>query len=220
VHGPIVAIGPAWGSFATRTVVRFEGRKFAVVGTTPWVDVHGELERVEGSHGRALGRAVGRVMQPVGEMLIPRAEAQGTPIAERILTNFANDLAEKIVTRLDNTTAVEKSLNRLFPESKDWVFRMSSDDRFIQAAYGPRVSQVPVLPANPAGFKDVRMEVWVHSANKEAQELAKLSRLPLARELVHAYVRTILPELASLTENRSVDAVGPWLVISLGAPNK
>jgi hypothetical protein len=32
------------------------------------------------------------------------------------------------------------------------------------------------------------------------------------------FFRTILPELAALAENRSLDSVGPWLVISIGAP--
>jgi hypothetical protein len=51
VRGPIVAMGPAWGPFASQTLVRFDGRKFAMVQTTPWAQVHGELERVEGRHG-------------------------------------------------------------------------------------------------------------------------------------------------------------------------
>ena len=55
VRGPIVALGPAWSPFTSRTVVRFDGRKSSVVGTTPWAQVHGELECVEGRHGEAPG---------------------------------------------------------------------------------------------------------------------------------------------------------------------
>jgi hypothetical protein len=62
------------------------------------------------------------------------------------------------------------------------------------------------------------MELWLHSTTSEARELAKLAKQPLAKALVNRYVETILPELAALTENRSVDAVGSWLVISFGAP--
>jgi hypothetical protein len=53
---------------------------------------------------------------------------------------------------------------------------MSSDSRFIQAAFGP------------------------------------------TKSLIHRYLETILPELAALAENRSLDSVGPSLVISIGAP--
>jgi hypothetical protein len=218
VLGPVVALGPAWGPFASQTSVRFDGRKFSVIETTPWAEVHGQLDCVEGRHGTAVGRAVGRVARPFGQHLVPRAEADATPIAKYYLKNFVDELAEKIVTRLDRTTPVEKSLNRIFPETKDWVFQMSGDSRFIQAAYGPRGSKVPVLPENPAHLKDVRLEMWLHSTATEAQDLVKLSKQPLARQLVQRYVEATLPELAALAEERSLTSVGPWLVISIGAP--
>jgi len=218
VRGPIVATAPAWGTFATRTLVRFHGRNFTVVETMPWAEVHARLDRIEGRRGGPVGRVLGRAARPLGNMMIPRAEREATPIAERIVKNFVDELAGDIVAKLDRTTAVEKSLNRIFPETKDWVFQMSSNSRFLQTAYGPPGSFVPDLPENPGRLKDVRMELWLHSTSKEAQDLVKLSKLPLAKELVHRYVETTLPEMAAMTENRSFDSVGSWLVISFGAP--
>ena len=93
---------------------------------------------------------------------------------------------------------------------------MSTDSQFIQAAFGPRNARVPVLPENPAQLKDVRLELWLHSTTTEAQDLVKLSKVPLAKALV--YLETVFPELAAFSDNRSLDAVGPWLVISIGAP--
>jgi hypothetical protein len=218
VRGPIVALGPAWGPFTSRTLVRFEGRKFTVLETTPWAEVHGELDRVEGRHGRRVGRAVGHFLRPVGQVLVPHAEARALPIGEDILTNFVNDLAERIVTRLDRLTRVEKSLHRVFPQTTDWGFQMSSDSRWLQAAYGPRGSTVPVLPVNPGRLEEDRLEVWLHSTTKEAQALEKLTKVPLAKALVQKYIESILPQLAALAEKRSVNAVGSWIVISIGKP--
>jgi hypothetical protein len=218
VRGPIVAMGPAWGPFTSQTLVRYDGRKFQRVQTTPWAEVYGDLGRVEGRRGGPVGRAAGRLALPIGRHLVPRAEAEATPIAERIVENFVDQLAEQIVARLDRTNPVEKTLNRVFPETRDWVFHMSSDPVFIQAAFGPRNATVPVLPENPAHLKDVRLELWLHSTATEAQDLLKLSRQPLAKALLHKYIETVFPELAALSENRSFDAVGPWLVISIGAP--
>jgi hypothetical protein len=160
------------------------------------------------------------MLLPVGRHLVPRAEAQATPIGEYYLRNFVDDLAERIVTRLDQATPVEKSLTRLFPETREWVFQMSTHPQYLQAAFGPRGTAVPVLPENPGHLKDVRMELWLHTTTKEAQDLARLSKEPLARNLVRRYVETILPELAGLAENRSLDSVGPWLVISIGSPKE
>lgn len=218
VRGPIVAMGPAWGPFASQTLVRFDGRKFHLVETTPWAEVHGDLDCVEGRHGGPVGRAVGCLALPIGRHLVPRAEAQATPIGESILKNFVDELAVEIVARLDRTNPVEKSLNRLFPKTQDWIFHMSTDSTFIQAAFGPRNAKVPVLPENPADLKDVRVELWLHSTASEAQALVKLSKGPLAKALVHEYIKAVFPELAALSENRSLDAVGPWLVINIGAP--
>jgi hypothetical protein len=218
IRGPVVAMGPAWGPFATQTLVRYDGRKFHLVETTPWAEVHGVVERVEGRHGGPIGRAAGRLAMPLARRLTPRAEAEATPVGEKILTNFVDELAEKIVTRLDRTNPVEKSLDRVFPKTRDWIFHMSTDPIFIQAAFGPRDAKVPVLPENPAQLKDVRVELWLRSTATEAQDLVKLSKEPLAKALVNAYIKTVFPELAALSENRSLDAVGPWLVMSIGAP--
>ncbi len=220
VRGPIVALAPAWGPFASRTVVHFDGRKVTAGETTPWAEVHGELEHLEGRHGGPAGRAVGHLLLPFGRLLVPRAEAQATPIiSEYYFKTFVDNLAGRIVTRLNTIfTAVEKSLHRVLPESRDYEFQMSEDGRFLQAAYGPQGAPVPVLPENPGRLKDVRLELWLQSTTKEAQTLAKLSKQPLARNLVNKYLESILPELAALSENRSVDSVGSWLVISIGAP--
>jgi hypothetical protein len=220
VRGPIVAMGPGWGPFASQTLVRFDGRKFALVETVPWAQVHGHLDRVEGRHGGPVGRVVGHMVRPVGQLLVPRAEAQAVPIAEYYLKTFVDELGEKVITRLNKTTAVEVSLNRLYPETRDWIFHLSTDSQFIQAAYGPRGSAAPRLPANPSQIKDVRLELWLHTTTKEAQALAKLTKNPLAKQLVQRYLEATLPELAALTEERAVTAVGDWLVLSIGAPKK
>ena len=218
VRGPVVVMGPVWGPFASQTLVRYDGRKFHLVETTPWAEVHGVVERVEGRHGGPVGRVAGRLAMPLARRLTPRAEAEATPVGEKILKNFVDGLATDIVARLDRTNPIEKSLNRVFPETRDWVFHMSTDPVFIQAAFGPRNATVPVLPANPAHLQDVRLELWLHSTTTEAQDLVKLSKVPLAKALVHKYLETVFPELAAFSDNRSLDAVGPWLVISIGAP--
>ena len=60
---------------------RFRGREIEDVAA-----------RVEGRHGGPAGRAVGRVLLPLGEHLVPRAEAEATPIGEYYLKNFVDGL--------------------------------------------------------------------------------------------------------------------------------
>jgi hypothetical protein len=218
VRGPIVAWFPAWGPFTSRTLVRFDGRKFILADTTTCAEVHGHLDKVEGRHGGCVGRAVGCVIRPAGQLLVPRAEKQAEPIAEYSVTNFVNELGREIVGKLNQSTRIEESLDRLFPEAKGWVFQITTGPDFIQSAYGPPGSPAPVLPPNPNRSDKVRLEVWLHSTSKHAAPLAKLANQPLAKQLVQAYLKATVPELAALSGDQSVAAVGPWLVISIGPP--
>jgi hypothetical protein len=218
VRGPVVALGPATGPFTSRTLVRFDGRKFVRVYTTPWGQVHGVLERIEGLHGTCVGSAVGCMLLPLGQLLVPRAEFEASRIGEQYLKTFVDGLADEIVNRLNRTTQVEVSLNRVFPETRGWEFQLSTDPGFIQAAYGPPGSAVPILPENPGRLANTRLEFWLRATTKGAEAFVKLSKQPLARPLIQAYLEATLPELAALTEQRSVTAVGPWVVICVGAP--
>jgi hypothetical protein len=218
VRGPIVAMGPAWGPFASQTLVRFDGRKFKKVRTVPCAQVHGKLDGLEGRHGTRVSRAVGSLLVPMGQLQIPRAEREATPIGEFYLTNFVNGLADEIVGRLNRTTRLEVSLNRLFPETRGWEFQLSTDPGFLQAAYGPAGSEAPVLPENPGRLENYRLEIWLRATTKNAEALEELSKRPLARPLIQRYLEATLPELAALTEERSVTAVGQWLVICIGPP--
>jgi hypothetical protein len=180
--------------------------------------VHGKLEGVEGKHGTCVGRTIGHMLVPMGQLLVPRAEREATPIAEKILKNFVDELAGKIVGRLNQITPVETSLVRLFPETTGWEIQLATTPGGIQAAYGPPTSEVPILPENPGRLENTRLEIWLRATTKNAEALEKLSKQPLAKQLIQAYFQATLPELAALAEERSVTAVGPWVVICIGAP--
>jgi len=218
VRGPLVAVGPAWGPFTSRTIVQFDGRQFFHVATTPHATVHADVQRVTGRHDRRIGRLIGNGILPLTDKLIPRAVAEATPIANRYLKDFVEETADKVIARLNDKTPVEESVNRLFPKTRDWVFQMSSDREFMQAAYGPPGVSPPALPDVPSEMEDIRLEVWLRSTVDEAQLLADLSKRPLAKGLVQRYLESTLPELAALAKERTVDAVGSWVLIRIGAP--
>jgi hypothetical protein len=216
--GPVLATGFVRIPFTSETLVRFNGRKFSLGETTPHVQICAELDKLEGRHGRLPGRAAGRLMRPMAQVMLPHAENRGEPYGDFYLVQFINELGGKIVDKLNTATRVEESLDRLFPETRDWTAQLVADGNFIQAAYGPRGSAAVVLPANPARTATTRMEIWLHPSNEGAAALAKFSKSPLAKELINSYLRATLPELAALTEERTVSAVGPWIVITIGPP--
>lgn len=219
VRGPIVAYGPAWGPFTSRTLVKFDGRRFTHDTTTPNVTVCADIQRVTGRRDRRIGRLIGAGFLPLTDKLMPKAVAQAKPIANRYLRDFVEETANKIISVLNQKIPIEESINRLFPKTSDWVFQMSSDEKFLQAAYGPLGVSVPQLPEVPGEIADVRLEAWLRSTSEEARLLAEMSKRPLARQLVQRYLESTLPELAALAEERSIDAVDSWVVIRIGAPS-
>jgi hypothetical protein len=243
VRGPVVATGPAWGPFTSHTLVRFDGRHFSLVDTDPWAKVHGELHSVEGRHGRAVGRAVGSALRPLGEHLVPHAERQAKPIGEFYLEHFVDGVAAEVIPVLNRPAPVEEPLQELFPETRDWIFHVAADSRYLQVAYGPRGGAAPPLPRSPKRFQNARAEVWLRSTTEEARLLARLSRGPLGKQVIRSYVEAILeqlpdwlrsrpnlahpllqgyveaalPQLNALAQEMAIDAVGAWLVISFGS---
>ena len=211
VRGPIVALGPAWGPFTSRTLVRFDGRKFTVVETTPWAQVHGELERVEGRHGGRVGRAVGRLLLPVGRLLVPRAEAASHADWRVLPQDLRGRTGRKDCHEAEPHhpcgTIAESALSR------DQGLGFSDCPRIPNSSRRPMghgVLEVPVLPENPGQLKDVRLELWVRSTTKEAQALAKLTKQPLAKQLVQQIPRSD-PSRAGRLDGKAVRRLG-WSV--------
>ena len=215
-RGPIVAYGDAWGPFESTTYVSFDGRRFTHDRTEPRATVTGKLRRVTGHRDRPIGRLIGRGVEPIAKKMLPDAICEAQPIANRYLSEYIRELADRITSRLNQTMPIEASINRLFPETRDWVFHMSSDRNYLQAAYGPADATVPSLPEVPAEMKEVKIEVWLRSTGEEAELLAQASRSPLASQLTQRYLESSLPELAAIAKERTIDAVGEWVLIRVG----
>ncbi len=62
------------------------------------------------------------------------------------------------------------------------------------------------------------MEIGLRATTKGAAALDKLSKSPLAKQLIQRYLEATLPELAALAEETSVVCIGPWVVITIGPP--
>lgn len=207
----LVAEGTAWGPFSSRTLVQFDGRNFVHMSTAPCVNVRGDLHRVSGRRGRRFGAGI----QAVGEHFVPRAVTQAKPIAENYLRGFVEKTADQIITRLNEKTPLEETVNRLFPQLKESVFHMSSGVHYLQAAFGPSNADVPELPDVTDRMENIRIEIWLRSSSEEAKLLEDMSHQPLAKQLVQVYLDSTLPDLAKLGDEWSVAAIGDWVVIGV-----
>ena len=216
-RGPWVANGWVYGNFSTTSLVKFDGRQFTYAGTTLSTEICADLQRITGRRNRPLGRALGSGLRSLAQKMIPRALREAKPLAHRYLKDYVEEMADGIIIELNKKTPIEDSINRLYEGTQDWVFQMSSDDEFLQTSLGPSGTQPPpVLPKVTGTMAEVHVEAWLQSTNEEAEMLAQLSKQPLAQQLVAAYLKATLPELAAIGDTISVDAVGSWVLIRVG----
>lgn len=215
-RGPLAVISPLWGPFRTETEVRFDGRTFSHGWTCAAVDLQGCLQEVRGRCNRRMGRLLGRGMTPLVRKLMPRAVAQAKPIADQHVQDFVENKAHEIIAILNKRSPVEASVNRILPETRNWVFQVSATRDYIQAAYGPPASAVPDFAQPAVTVNDLRVEAWLQSTGEEARALAELANSPLAKQLIDRYLEATLPELARLGNERVVTAEGKWVHIQIG----
>lgn len=219
-RGPIVVYVPSGGPFTTCSRINFDGRHFTPECTEAHANVHLSLQRITTRRDRLPGRVLGALARPVGKRMMPRAEPQAKGVTERAIVGFVNSEMDKNLTKLNEDLPVDDTVNRLFPNAADWKFYLAGEDEFIQAAFGPAGLGMPTLPEVPGRMENVLFEAWLRSTNEEAKALADLSNKPLAKRLVETYLEATLPKLAAMSGEKSITAVGSWVVISVAPPEQ
>ena len=220
VRRRIVAKVPSGGPFTTCSILSFDGRHFSRGASEAHADVHLQLQRITTRRDKFLGRTLGALAKPVGKRMMPRTEPQAKRVTERAIVGFVNSEMDKALAKLNEHSPVDDTVNRLFPDAEDWKFYLGVEGEFIQAAFGPAGLGIPTLPELPTRSEDAVFEAWLRSTSEEATTLEDLSKRPLAKRLVQTYLESTLPKLAALTGERSITAVGPWVVIDVSLPEQ
>lgn len=220
VRGPIVAWVPSGGPFTTCSLLNFDGRQFSPGCTEAHANVQLHLQRITTRRDRLPGRMLGALARPVGRRMMPRAAPQAKRVTERAIVGFVNAEMDKNLAKLNEELPVDDTVNRLFPNTKDWKFYLNVEEEFIQAAFGPPGLGMALLPPVPSRMKSVLFETWLRSTNEEAKALEDLSNKPLAKRLVDTYLAATLPKLAAMSGEKSITAVGSWVVISVAPPEQ
>jgi len=125
--------------------------------------------------------------------------------------------ADSIIAELNKITPFEETITELYPETKDWPFRLSTTESHMQIAIGPADAKLPALPVSDKLPQQAGIEVWIQSTPEEARFLETLATWETANDLLREYLAD-QPEAQQLVENAKVTAVDDWVVISVGLP--
>ncbi|MDF1742529.1 MAG: hypothetical protein P1V19_02475 [Gimesia sp.] len=212
--------GTVTATFVVKKRVLFDGMHYFNGNTSSEVSLTTSVSQVESQ--RILPFRV--LTQPVAKtgvkLLQSEAEQQAIPYAIQYLEEFVNAEADAIIAELNQTIPLERSLHKLFPETKDWIYQLSTAEKYLQAYYGPKDAPVPTPPAVPGRPKNPEMELWIQANSKDAKFIQLMARLNQSHNLLKKLIPDADPLIASLIKNARVTFSAPWLIISITASEK
>ena len=162
---------------------------------------------------------VGRLAVRVARRRVRKMRPQALRIVERdsrtLIRDQFDQLAGELIQELNKTTPFEQTIMQLFPETKTWVYNLSTTDKYIQASAGPKGLRFPELPKRDEGDRLEPVELWIRTGNAEPIPEV-LAVWNIAQDLLRSFV----PQEADLPEphrgQATVEQVGDWVVIAVG----
>jgi hypothetical protein len=205
-----------WVPFSATQVVRFDGDKFTVESLHVQSCPRAQLTAVTTKRSSAVGDLIGGAVRPCVNHMIPEAERQAIPVANRYLGQFVQKEANAVVAELNQITPVEAALREMYPELKEWRYRLSATETHLVAAYGPPGGAFPKLPTPPEPLPEARIEVWVRTTPEEAAFLQSMAQWNISNDLMKEFLLDE-PELEELLEDATVTAVENWVRVGIGS---
>ena len=136
------------------------------------------------------------------------------------LKEFVDTEADTIIAELNQTIPLEQSLHKLFPETKDWIYRLSTAEKYLQSYYGPKDAPIPTTPIVSERPQNPEMELWIQANSKDAKFIQLMAKLNQTHNLLKKFIPDADPLIASLIKNTRVTVSEPWLIISITSSEK
>ena len=101
-----------------------------------------------------------------------------------------------------------------FPEAKSWIYHVSSTDKIILAAVGPKDATIPTFRTEADGTMKASMDLWVRTTWEETLVI----NAALLWNSTHDLLKEVLPaDIAkSLADDVTLTTEGTWFVVKIG----
>ncbi len=125
-----------------------------------------------------------------------------------------NDGAVALCENLNPTTEFEKTVNKYFPETVDWIFHLATNEDYLITGSGPANVNLPELPVSELEDRGM-IEVWLKTTPLQAM---LLKTFLVDWEVANDALRELLPEedVAKIGEDVQLKRCGDWSVILVG----
>ena len=212
--GPVTAHSQAWIPYRLETRVTFDGIKFKAHPITARLAVTSKIDQVCTRRNGPLARCVRRI----GARMIADAKPQlDEYLYDRARHKCEVELAavaRELVDELNSTNQLDEMIVEHFPEAKSWNYHVSSTDKIILAAVGPKDAVIPNLRTQKDGTMEASMDLWVRTSWEESLVIDAA----LLWNSTHELLKKVLPaDIAkSLAEHVTLATEGNWFVVTAG----
>ena len=212
--GPVTAHGQAWIPYRLETRITFDGVKFRAHPVKATLEVASRIDEICTRRNGPVARCVRRI---AGRMIGNSKSELDAYLYRRAKSKFEVELAEvakELVDELNATNRLDEMIAEHFPESKSWNYHVSSTDKIILAAVGPKDAMIPKLRTDADGSMKASMDLWVRTTWEE--------RLVINAALVwnstHNLLKEVLPDdvAESLAKDVKLTTEGNWFVVRIG----
>ena len=148
----------------------------------------------------------------------PLVAQVGFETAKDKLTTMFDKEAAKLLDDLNRVSPFQETVQALFPETRDWIFYLSTTPTHLIIGTGPRERRLPELPVTAK--TQAPIELWIRG-KQETEGMLKVFKLwKDAGKQLDSLLPGELGKAIQLGEQFKTVLAKEWIVIQLGTISK
>jgi hypothetical protein len=210
---PVQVFGSARMRFLLRKRVAFDGTKFSTQVTGFDGDICTSVDGIATPPGLA-GLIVEIIATPQIRASQPIvAKAAYDDGRSQLITEFDKEV-QRVIKELNTISPLEETAQKLFPQTKDWIYYPYNTATHLIIGVGPRNYRLPDLPVTSPS--DARVEVWIRNKPETKGMIPILRLWRNASEQLEVMLPADIGKKLNFREGFRTQTVKEWFVIKLG----
>ncbi len=212
-RGPALVYATANTRFSARTRIDFDGKQFTANETVVEAEADTQIQGFGSTQRGIADRLIRRVAARRAPCESPRIQAIALEQLKGDIADEVDTIVADLLVKLNRTTPFEESVVQIYPQTREWVYRMSTTDQFLQTSAGPEGGTTPKLPEKEGQGLETPIEVWMHESIAD-----KLQPIVAGWDDAHKLLGDVLgADLRGDYDARpSRQQVDGWTVLSIG----
>jgi hypothetical protein len=210
---PIQVFGSGRIDFTLRKRVTFDGLKFRSKPSTIAACFSSRIDGIATPPG-LFGLLVEFIATPKIRREEPIYAQAGFEDGKTQLIAAFDEEVDKTLDDLNQVSPLEKTVNTLFPETKDWIYYPRTTPTHLLIGIGPPQRGIPELPITEKN--DAPIEVWIRSKPETQGMIFVLKLWKDANKSLEEMLPARLGKSLPLGEGFKTLTVKGWFVIQIG----